>query len=137
VSAEKVADILQIYLHGARAQAANEHFDEESLLQRTAGNEQVIQKLIKKFLQNMPSQLSALKHSLQNDPKPSNWEALCHACKGPVMNVGAVKMNRLLDSLLLNIPALNSEQLLQQYEKINEAYEQLVHEFKAMGYLES
>ena len=62
-------------------------FDEEDLLERIGGNEELAQRIIRRFLEGMPGQLEALAEAVNaGDGAAVRNEA--HAIKGAAANVG-------------------------------------------------
>jgi HPt (histidine-containing phosphotransfer) domain-containing protein len=95
-------------------------FDEPSLLKRVGGNRALMQRLVKEFLGDTPSQLSILRKHLEDGDAPSARRQ-AHKVKGAAatLSAGALRevayqaeqaaMANQLDRLAALLPAIESE----------------------------
>ena len=72
----------------AAATPAAQTFDRQALLDRVAGDEQLMAEVIRMFLEDCPTRMAAIRQAVE-EKSPASIRSAAHALKGAAGNLGA------------------------------------------------
>lgn len=92
-------------------------WDKNGALQRFNNNQQMLEKVVSKFLGSAPAKIAELKASIQQS-EDQNIRLHAHSLKGMAATVGAIQCSVLCEDLEHNFAVMDMERRLQQVYEI-------------------